>query len=285
MKARPIKHYSAPRYPARLLVVSNPSLLHDHQPPAWRARGMAGAAAVLITAGLAVAAADQGKAPDKATIAPIFVHGEGRGDVLGPRAMVAGRPSTPMFLSEEEALVIIIEELSKTSLTFTQKDVEWKEVKIPQTERRYADGKESLVELPGKVLVVDREDPVKHVAVEFITSSDYFDKGGTHDTSPIQPYDFPRAAQTVADKVKDKGPAVYFGVFYDPMNTYNETIIEVNTPACFGKKGFSDELPGCQEQLTKNRAEAIAQATAQSKDQLRLQVQDFVQWLKAQGAI
>jgi hypothetical protein len=279
MKPKPIKHYPEPRYPARLLVVSNPRLLEKYQPPAWRARGMAGAAAVLIAAGLA-AAAEKGKAPAKATVAPVFAHGEGRGAVGG--VQVGGL----VFMSEDEALGVINEELGKAGLNFTRKDVEWKDVVIPGHEQHYADGKESVAEVPGKPLNVDREDPDRHVAVEFVSQRDYFDLGGARSASTMQSYNLPEAAKTVADQVKAKGPAVYFGVFYDPLTLINPSEPPNRSGACSGKIGLSDqERAQCQEQSLKAHAEARDRAAAQSKDQLRAQVKDFINWLKAQGAI
>ncbi len=70
--------------------------------------------------------------------------------------------------------------------------------------------------------------------------------------SSVQEYETKELAQFVSEQVKKEAKEkVYFGAFYDPI-AYNE-------------RGQAD--------------------STESKRLLRLQVQDFVKWLKAQGAI
>jgi hypothetical protein len=286
MKPQPIKQYREPRYPARLLVIATPSLLQDHQPPAWRARGMASAAAVLITAGLTVAATDKpGKAPVKATVAPVFAHGEGRG-AIGCQVILP-----PVFMSEEEAMSIIEEELGQAGVKLTDKNVEYKEVLISEREEygvkdSKGNWKEEVRDVPGgkqKPLVVDRVDPAHKVAVEFVSEADYFELGGAHSSSTVQSYDMADIAKNVDTKVAAKGPAVFFAALYDPVVNADYRALDEQSSACSAKASQSGkDAADCYEQA---RDTARGKAYAKSKEELRAQVKDFVNWLKAQGAI
>jgi hypothetical protein len=116
MKSKPVRKYADPKYPTRLEIASRPALLHRHQPPAWRKwPELTGAAGLFLLADTArLSAADSspkgGPNPTQtnavAIVAPIFVHGEGRG-ATGCIVM-----APPVFLSEEEALQVIREEMA-----------------------------------------------------------------------------------------------------------------------------------------------------------------------------
>jgi hypothetical protein len=118
MKSKPVRKYASPKYPTRLEVATRPDLLQRHQPPAWRRwPELTGAAGLFLLAGTArLSAADsspkgsQNPAQAKAVaiVAPIFQHGEGRG-ATGCIVM-----SPPVFLSEQEALQVIREEMAAT---------------------------------------------------------------------------------------------------------------------------------------------------------------------------
>src|SRR5512137_2050774 len=116
MKSKPVSKYAQPKYPTRLEIAARPALLHRHQPPAWRKwpelTGAAGLFLLADTARLSAADASPKGSPNPAQtnavaiVAPIFQHGEGRGST-GCIVM-----SPPVFLSEEEALQVIREEMA-----------------------------------------------------------------------------------------------------------------------------------------------------------------------------
>jgi len=246
MKPRPDKHYRPPRYPTRLRVAARPALLENNLPPAWRAsREIAGAAALFLAANLAGCSSSPDTPRARTAVAPVFVHGEGQG------AFGCVVVSPPTFMSEDEALLMIEEELGKQGLNLSRRDVTAAGVMIPAREEYWYKNffgrmKIEYRELPNisKPLTIDRQDPDKQVSVVFVSYGDYFERGGASSNSTVQGYDLPEVARFVADKIKDTGPGGYFGVLYDPVAD-----------------------PG------------------EAKELLRLQVKDFVDWLKAQGAI
>lgn len=226
MKPKPLKHYGQPRYPTRLEVLADPDLLRRHPPPAWQAMpGMAGSIALLLAANTTVQGADK-KATDEgavAIVAPIFEHGEGRGAI----GCVVVAP--PVFLSEEEAWQVIDEEMARRGVKLTQRAVPLKRVQIPERfqtlilenikgewhgERRIADVTDS-----AKPFLVDRENPEKHIAVEFVSQRDYYSKAGApSNLSTLQSYDFRETAKNLAEEIRKQGQEkVYLGVLYDPL--------------------------------------------------------------------
>jgi hypothetical protein len=101
-------------YPTRLEVLEDPELLTWHLPAAWRhLPAMSGAIGFFLGVNLTVNPAEEKAGAAKPTantaavVAPIFEHGEGRG------ATGCVVTSPPVFLSEEEALQVIREELAK----------------------------------------------------------------------------------------------------------------------------------------------------------------------------
>ena len=153
LRAHALTYCRPPRYPTKLQVAALPDLLARHQPAAWvRKREIAGAAAALLSANLTARSLAQdlppptpaaqvavsqpaararlaGDAP--AIVAPVFLHGEGRG---ATGCIVV---SPPAFLSEEEALQVIREQLNAAGVELTQFNVEFKAVEIPQRSTKW----------------------------------------------------------------------------------------------------------------------------------------------------
>ena len=140
MKPERVRRYGEPAYPTRPEVGDDPELLRRHVPERWRRADIAGVLGVFLAASL-LSCDEQpaGPRPDgapravqppagggperdrmqpaeaaveaaAAVVAPVFQHGEGRcsvgGDIIAPAA----------FLSEEEALQVITEELTRAGL-------------------------------------------------------------------------------------------------------------------------------------------------------------------------
>jgi len=249
MKAIRIKHYKIPRYPAKLVALENPKLLEKNIPAAWKTREMAGAVAILLAANLSACNEKKstGKETQAAIVAPVFNHGEDRAGLFGALGYIG--PTT--LLTEDEALKIIKEELGKNGIKLTRQNVKFEQVAIPSRSC-----KRKIIEKNGEKIVeekvvtdkrkfqvfeADLVDPEKKVVVEFINEKNYFENGGMSRMGVD--YDFIEAAQYLNNQIKQKGPKMYFGTFYDPG----------------GARG--------------------------SSGQLKLQIKDFVDWLKAQGVI
>jgi hypothetical protein len=261
MKASPVKRYGLPRYPTRLEVQSNPGLLRRNIPPGWRAvPEMTGAVALFLAVNTSICrGADKKGAPGGAAmVAPIFEHGAGRGAI----GCIVVAP--PVFMSEEEALQVVREELRKSGVELSEKGRSIKGTTVPLAEYFSKSNREAKMIRPRegvkerKPFQVDGADPKKRVAVEFVSASDFTERCGHSvkhadgmSLSSVQDYETKELAKFVAGQVKQEGKEkVYFGTFYDPL---------------------ADKGPG--------------QQPVESKRLLRLQVQDFVNWLKAQGAI
>lgn len=297
MKTKPVRRHRKPRYPTRLEALADRTLLERHLPASWRRnKEMAAVTALLLGINSVVRAGDA-KAPisKAAVVAPIFNHGEGR----GATGCVSVAP--PVFLSEEEAFQVIQEELTKHGVNLAVRSQQWKDVKIAKRTYRLVMGKGekdlSYEEQRGRLkatetadansLTVDAVDPAKHVAVEFVSVKNYAEAGGldtgSYDVvyegsnssgmsmSTVSTYDFAETAKYVAGKVaRQKREKVFFGAFYDPA-AYEEL--------------DSRRTPKTKEEWQARWAEMDKRSRAESKRLLRLQVRDFIEWLKGQGVI
>ncbi len=213
----------------------------------------------------------------KTIVAPIFEHGEGRG---ATGCIVV---SPPVFLSEEEAMQIIREELAKHGIQL-KPGVALKNVRIPRRMTLATkDGKTRLKEfdfesdpelkalskeareaaksLAPRPLALNGLDSNKKVAVEFISEKNYSDLGGPLSGSTVQHYDFKEVARYVAAKAKKQGKEMlYLGIFYEPAGTTKRELMDS------WKK---------REEKGKTEAGKL----------LRSQVQDFTAWLKEKKVI
>jgi hypothetical protein len=141
MDPRPVRRAGKPGYPTKLEALEDPDLLRRHTPPSLRrGREIAGAATLLFAANLAAcggpvgeggAPAEPVEPPMGAIVAPLFSHGDGR----GATGCVVSAP--PVFLSEEEALQIITEELSRHGLSFANRNITVDSVKPPTRTREW----------------------------------------------------------------------------------------------------------------------------------------------------
>jgi len=296
MEAKLVKRAANPRYPTRLEVLANGTLLQKHMPAAWRSCAeMASVVAILLTANSCVAepqGSKSGKTGGAAVVAPIFEHGRGRG------ATGCVVVNAPVFLSEQDAMQVIREELKKAGVMLSEKGVKLSDVTIPQRVENWLEknGKPNIsttVTGASKPLVLQGLDPQKKVGVEFVYYQDYFDLGGAQSSSTVQGYDFESVAKDVRNRVASKGHDLYLGTFYDPTA---------------GHQDFRNEDPQFRKRLNELYAqyEAIKDPAQKEEKQreidalyekhleplkdesrrlLEMQVKDFVDWLKAQGAI
>ena len=151
MDPKPVRRARPPGYPTKQEALEDPTLLDRHLPPAFRrGREIAGAATLFLAMNFAACdgsdslrpegppgapavgpASSPAVGPASAVVAPLFEHGEGRG-VTGCVAV-----SPPVFLSEEEALQVITEELGRHGLSFPERNLEIDSVRPPRRTERY----------------------------------------------------------------------------------------------------------------------------------------------------
>jgi hypothetical protein len=321
MKAKPIRRYPSPKYPTRLEVAARPGLLQRHQPPTWRNwPELTGAVGLFLLADTArLAAADSpakrgnAKAPGEAVavVSPIFQHGAGRGST-GCIVM-----SPPVFLSEEEALQVIREEMAAKGVqlgtnqtTLAGITLERFQLVAPPAvapasgeaakETKPARPRYEIKQEPFKT---DAADPKKKVFVEFLTERDALrwdlersKEGEKIFFGTVHSYDMPKTAAYMTERVKRQATdRLYFGTFYDPMAGKPDTSQQVAALLAAGAAESSNKVVDAKVETSGNGkitmtlsqpvGAVLPDPKAESRRLLRLQVQDFLKWLQAQGAI
>lgn len=256
MEPIPVEHTRTPAYPTRREL-------------------LAGAASFVLfgLAGRNDAFAEA--SADAISVAPIFEHGTGRG------AAGCVVVSPPAFLSEEEAMQIIGDELAKHGVELKAGDTltgvsvpirvqKFEKIETPTGETEY---KTSIAGVPGsaKPLVSDGLDAGRKIAVEFVSQEDYFHLGGVRSWSTVQEYKFKETAAEFASLVKKQGnDRIFLGIFYDPA-----------ARAPFPKTTQEGAKVDWRTAWKKQRE----QSKEESGRLLRQQAEDFAAWLKKQKAI
>jgi hypothetical protein len=276
MEAKPLEHSPPPAYPTRREVLA----------------GVVSFAVVGLTGGCG--SSEAGGAA--ITVAPVFKHGEGR----GADGCVVVAP--PVFLSEEEALQVLREELAKHGIKL-KAGLTLSGVRMPARSENHeviktADGREevkhSIVEVagPSTPLKVDGFDEKHKVAVQFVSEHRYDDLGGFLVAPLARSLDFHEVAEHVAATVKKQAKDhVFYGVFYDPVAERHERRnvrdnIDVQALIKYQEEHGKEEF----EKLLRQQAQALFKrqeehGKEESKKLLRQQADDFVAWLKTQKAI
>jgi hypothetical protein len=290
MNIQPLSDYNEPKYPKRASYVRNPELLMAHVPKGWQMQKLvAGALAAFVIGGCV--RSDTGKNGDKAkqemsptdqqgrkgkikrnsnepvSVAPLFVHGEGRGST-------GGEADHGVFMTEAEARRIITEELSKEGIVFDEEGFipedltieQWTYAKSDPTENtKHADneskviqdllhkelnayGGEDISSYMEKEVDLDGYSAKLNLGFEFVSKDDYFDLGGLNSSATVQPYNMKAVAELLRIKL-DKFGQINAVVFYDPVQIYS---------------------PNENESSEKN---------------LRAQVHDFIAWAKEKGIL
>jgi hypothetical protein len=297
LTAHAVRRVPPPRYPTRLEVWADPALLRRHVPPAWLARGeLAGAVGLVVamqagcsrgqpvdgtaTDAEAAAGAPQptvvempaGAAPRsvRAAVAPLFRHGDGKADAQEPRkyAMLACvAVAAPFYLTEEEALLVIAEELAAAGLIDLARNEPLPQVVIAGHEvvTEYdlvADRHRSRLEPVRRPLVVDLFDAERRIAIEYVAVTDFLLLGGRDNGAWTA--ELTTVVGPLNRAVHDQAPDVWFASVYDP----------VVWESFDGFASTRDNGPG-------DRVPAAELA----RQRLRDQVKDFVDWLRGQGVI
>ena len=294
MRAWPQRTHRKPRYPTRLEIDADPELLRRHLPAGWAASPkLASAAALLLSlalpgcttppsAGPTPPTAAAGAKPTLASepsnavaiVAPLFDHGEGRswfGCVI---------VTPPVYLSEDEAWQVIDLELAKRGIKLTEKEHLIPGVAIPLYPTAELEALKEGDPLPKpssiEPLKADRADPQRKIVLEFVSADNPPEKAQPWSLGSIYGLKLKGEAEALRQEVAASAhERIYFGALYDPV-----TIADVT----------SDKSPRPPVNRTpadwdKYWDRVNAPAKAESKRLLRLQVQEFIQWLQAQGAI
>lgn len=243
-----------------------------------------------------------------ATVAPVFAHGEGRGAI----GCVVVAP--PVFLSEEEALQVIKEVLSKAGI-----DLGPGTPLVGVSLRQLADGDDDgpfSAQKPRERVPVDLDaaDLKKRVAIQFVTSDDST-RFSAPSMSTVQSFDTKGVAEALGRAIaEDAKEPLYVGVFYDPLTEYRITgDEELGDEKCDSKSTAESRGNDSKDQQADSNSTAKSpdkdsggnemmeqflavlsdkaspdwrgKVTKESKTQLRSQVADFVAWLKTQKVI
>ncbi len=269
MQVRPVKKYKLPKYPDQELFFDKPELLLSNAPADWFKKKTVIAALTAFTVGSSYAESpvdkpvveqvepselkeqavseSEIKIEDKrCKIAPLFIHGEGRG------ATGCVVISPPCFMSEVEAFEIIVTELRKAGIEFPEFNYHWKDdfSKFKGYDSYDADEPVTI----KSSLVFDAFNEEKNLGIKFVSILNHnrlTDKDTSEEMrSSVQSYDLMSDAQLFREKLKEDCE-VNAAVFYDPMSSWERTDD--------GKRN---------------------DAKAESKELLKQQVTEFIDWFR-----
>ncbi len=286
MEIKPVKDIKTPKYPLRDEMGAD--ALKQQIPKRW-----AGSAAAKVALGTLAAMTLAGCVPDIPTagvpeppsakteesvtpaiteyrtegivaaptvnVAPMFLHGEGRG------AFGCVMVAPPVFLSEEDALAVINETAKEYGLSFKAGAGPIMEGVAQPATNIY--GEEKTASGKTMSLQPDFADEERGIVIEFVSTEDV--KKWHTDTGyivSVESYDTKDAADQLSDGLEQANVNNGYytaGVLYDPCELYHP-------------EDLSDEDDW-------NKAEA--KTKQMSKEQLEKQATDFFEWLKDQGII
>jgi hypothetical protein len=268
LKITPLKQYSTPGYPIQDILAAHPELLRL-VPKRWANTPLVLSA--LSMACLLLAACNRRPADERASVvkaanptvqsqlsatrvAPIFHHGEGRG------SCGCVTTAAPIFLSEEEARQVIIEEAATHGIHFENKKQVFTQV---ETENLAIDLRTRKPMIQKISIALDGTDPQRNLSFEFVSDKDLavWDMGsrysGTLGEIAIEP-----VAKGLQKGFSKTVTGQTVGVFYDPVSIYS-----------FDKQS---SFPASSTRK---------EAKEKSIHELQEQVKDFIAWLKTQGII
>ena len=272
MKVTAVKKYAEPGFPTHSILDEHPELLRI-VPKRWRGNPVVLAA--LTTVCLLIfgsrSQADRVSADRMSRIAPIFEYGSGRGTF----GCVATNP--PVFLSEDEARQVIIEEGKKARILFSADAPTLLKVPVPITDRYSVWVGSDKGEEKPKTRVLDLQldgiDKQRKIGFEYVSSADFeeWERKDYTMACSVYGYDYLGTAKVLREGLQQARPRGAYAVFYDPAAT---------APM---KRYSADEFSKIDWEAEHKRLEAESRRL--SCEQLRKQVQDFIKWLKAQGVI
>ena len=286
MTTRIVRRYAPPRYPTREYLLEHPELL-QWIPERWRQHrlvlGVLSMVIPLIVSRPALAGdSKNGAAAGASRVAPVFVHGDGRGAF----GCIAVNP--PVFLSEDEARQVVQDEAKKAGIVFAADALTLKDVAVPVTDQfgfldeedreraAKAGGQKPKAPAPKtqkRDLVLDGYDKAHNVAYEVVSPKDFAEWERKDQTRmcTVSSYDYKTTAQVLANGLAQTREKTVFAVFYEPA---------AHPPKMdYPKSGASEAERKAFWEARQKAAKEIGE------QELREQVRDFLAWLKAQGVI
>ena len=280
-RIRVVRRYSAPRYPTRQYLMEHPELL-QLIPERWRQHrlvlGVLSMVIPLIVSRPSVAGDAKKVSATVPHVAPLFIHGDGRGSF----GCIAVNP--PVFLSEDEARQVVQDEAKKAGIDFSADTFTLKDLMVPITDKfsfldemetNTKDGKQKTKDLQKpkmqkRDVVFDKQ---HDIAYEVITKKDFADWETKDHTRmcTVSSYDFKTTAQVLIDGLSRTKEKTIVAVFYEPAASPPKM--------AYPKKGATEAERKAFPKVKQQAAKEIGEK------ELREQVQDFVKWLKGQGVI
>jgi hypothetical protein len=204
-------------------------------------------------------------APATLNVAPLFVHGEGRG------AFGCVMVAPPVFLSEYDALAVINEVAKEYGLKFSSEDSpELSNVLQPVTDISPQTDSDTPKNTEGNkitTLKTDFSDSEHGIAIEYVSVEDVKEWAEAPSGASVEEYNTKDAADQLSDALDSAVSNDYstfdVGVLYDPCEQYRP-------------ENLSNEEEWKQ---------AETKVREMSEEQLKAQAKDFFEWLKSQGVI
>ena len=212
MKVSPLTRYADPRYPARNVLDDHPELLRV-LPNRWRRSAVVGTA-LAAACGLVATGWQAAQAAGEPVVntPPIFEHGRGQGSF----GCVAVAP--PVFLSEDEARHVIIEEARTAGIEFIPDRLRL-ELDLPITSLNHIgiEDEKGPVAQRG-TLLLDGTDGKKRISYEYVSVGDFYAWREPKERvmSTVSTVNLIDPAKTIRDSLAKTGGAETVGIFYDP---------------------------------------------------------------------
>lgn len=277
MKVKAVKYYNQPNYPTIEKYSSNPELFLNHAPKSWIDNAKIWTALVAFSLSTSQCNAqdkpkdstekiDQKNKKDagienqklnKSFVAPIFVHGEG----AGATGCVVMNP--PVFITEEEAKQVIINEFKKNNIDI---DINTKkQITLSKKQVDFETNKQNTIQINHQF---DGYNQKLNFVFDFISSEDYYqlkDEDGY--LSSVSSFNYQKLANDLRSKILEKKD-INAVIFYDPIVYAEEINLDRNATEKEWRKAYEEKEKS---------------ATEEAKKQLILQVDDFISWLKKEN--
>jgi hypothetical protein len=302
MKIKPQKHYRKPDYPTIRAAGSAQALL-ARIPNRWRksivfstAVGIGFIVKALLTGSDTPVTqpptpssqnpdqSDRGTAAQKATsqirkagtlVAPILAEALAH-DGRGAFGCVAVNP--PCFLSEAEALDLIVKEFKTTGLNL-KISIAMEGLKVPDPKTSIRTASRSEPKLKTGEHIFDLADIENSVYIEYLSQWDYRQWMGRSLTT-VDSFDFPNAVSKVSNALEKRRSEKreVFGIFFDPLARANLPRPDTRGLNINQKRMVLEEY----DRASKEEREHLKD---KAKEKLQRQVQHFVTCLREEGVI
>lgn len=306
MRLKSLSNYKQPSYPTREAFIFQPSLLNEYSPSSWSRKAVvAGALLAFVVTGSARADLlsfknkawveilrstesfqvlipigtslpeysgslkdDDGDGGRETKIAPLFIHGKGAGSI----GCVVISP--PAFISEADAKRIIEDEFGKAGIGFDLEyyqpeglTVEKEHIFRNEEDREYYESTKAVDANDNIPLVISGYNREYNFGYCYVGTTEHDKYSENHSFSSLDTWHTKETAGRIVDILKADG-RTNAAVFYEPMNELE-----------YWKYRDSQEPPLKVMEMVRSDAEE------ESRKLLRCQVQDFINWAKAEGVL